>query len=1108
MEIAEFLSKYDKHPLLPKLNELNKSEKHIWLKGLCESLRSVFFSAYFSKFHENILFILGDDEEAAYFYNDLRQLLGKEATDVLFLPSSYKRAIKYGEKDSANSSQRAESLNLIQHADAGLMIVTYPQALVEKVISSASLAEKTLTLSVGQRIKMSAVSLSLLNFGFQRQDYVYEPGQFSIRGSIVDVFSFASEYPYRIDFFGDEIDTIRTFNVESQLSIDKQQKVSVVSKVDDAPQDAVPLFDFIPKDMLVVTDDYDGLLEAAKKLSDESQNILSSEDVESGIRKFSHLEMSLHNHFKTAKHLNFDAVPQPVFDKNFDRVFQDFQEKTDKQYQVYVMADDEHQTDRLKTIAESQNKKANFIPVLNTVHKGYVDNDMKICVYTDHQIFNRFHKYTLASERVRQDHAATMLKTLQNMEIGDLVAHIDYGIGKFGGLMTMDIQGRKQEVIKLIYRDDDLVFISIHSLHKISKYKPKETEMPHLSKLGTGAWQALKERTKKKVKDIAKDLILLYSRRRDEKGFAFSPDSFMQSELETSFLYEDTPDQSKATADVKRDMEKDTPMDRLICGDVGFGKTEVAIRSAFKAVADNKQVAVLVPTTVLAFQHFQTFSERLRNFPCRIDYLCRTRSAKDSKQVIEDIANGKINIIIGTHKLIGKTVKFQDLGLLIVDEEQKFGVSVKEKIRQMKVNVDTLTLTATPIPRTLQFSLMGARDLSVIKTPPPNRYPVQTQLTVFNNDVIRDAIKFELERNGQVFFINNRISTLEAMKSLINTLVPEARVVIGHGRMDGDQLEKVILDFLNYDYDVLLSTSIVESGIDISNCNTMIVNDAQNFGLSDLHQLRGRVGRSNRRAFCYLLSPPLTSLPEDSRRRLETIANFSDLGSGFNIAMQDLDIRGAGNLLGAEQSGFIADLGYETYYKILNEAVSELKETELAGDLGGEDKEESDNAYYVSDCQMETDLEVLIPADYVENVSERMNLYRELDSIPDEKSLQKFEADLKDRFGALPEATQNLLKLIRLRRQCIALGFEKCILKNGYLICHFTHQGDGYFKSKVFGRIIEYVSNHAAFSVFNAKNPQKLSVRFMDVKTLDRALQILVDCYGSVVEIIQTNSFL
>ncbi|MBQ0030396.1 MAG: transcription-repair coupling factor [Bacteroidales bacterium] len=1093
MELTDLLPVLQKHTQLKKLTTwLNGKNvnQHLWMKGMAGSVSPALFAAAFTDAFRSFLFVLDSQEDAAYFYHDLVQITGGE--DVCFFPSSYKRAVKYGEKDAGNEVMRTETLNAIESADGPLMLVTYPEALLEKVVSSSALKSKTLSLKAGQQIKLSSITYELSNFGFEKVDFVFQPGQFAVRGSILDVFSFSCDLPIRFDFFGDEIDSIRLFDVDTQLSKEKKDKISIVSDVNAGSAERISFFSFIPRDTVLAFNDYAYAGDCFAKSDEENveiEDLLSVSDFKSETQSFKLIEVGLHNHFTDSAVLEFHTSPQPVFNKNFDLVIENFKQMLKDKYQIFVMTDNVHQTDRLKAIFDDMNADIAFTPVEKTMHEGFVDKDVKICCYTDHQIFDRFHKYSLVSERARSGKASMTLKMLKSLKIGDYVSHIDFGIAKFGGLMKMVINDKQQEVIKLIFKDDDLVFISIHALHKIAKYRQKEGVEPKISKLGSGAWQALKDRTKKKVKDIARDLIALYARRRQEEGFAFSPDSFLQQELESSFLYEDTPDQLKATAEVKRDMEKNEPMDRLVCGDVGFGKTEIAIRAAFKAVADNKQVAVLVPTTVLAFQHYQTFSERLKTLPCRVEYLSRTRSAKDTKIVLKDLEEGKVNIIIGTHKLIGKTVKFKDLGLLIIDEEQKFGVSVKEKIRQMKVNVDTLTLTATPIPRTLQFSLLGARDLSIMTTPPPNRYPVQTQLCQFNEDVVRDAIKFELDRNGQVFFVSNRIASLQPLKDMINRLVPGARVVIGHGQMDGEALEKVILDFLNFDYDVLLSTSIIESGIDISNCNTIIINEAQNFGLSDLHQLRGRVGRSNRRAFCYLLSPPLSAMSDEGRRRLQTIETFSDLGSGFNIAMQDLDIRGAGNLLGAEQSGFIADLGYETYHKILTEAVNELKNDEFSELYA--DELDADSDTFVTECQIETDLELIIPEEYVDNVSERMNLYRDIDNLKDDKELEKFRNNLIDRFGPVPEQVENLLTIVRLRWDAVAIGIEKLVLKNNKMNCYLVQNPQSpFYQSKVFDALISYVSNHAVRSKFNP-NTQKPSVSFMDVRSVDEAMDIL-----------------
>lgn len=1092
LDLNDLMDVFKVHPKLPPISEwIMGNAPSLYVRGMEGSLKSFVFAYLYGLAPHSLFVVMNDSDDAAYFYHDLSQILGKEK--VLFFPSSYKRAVKYGQKDSANEVLRTEALAALESHEK-IIVVSYPEAISELVVSSKELNQKTLQLNVGQSVDMQFLTSSLDEFGFSKVDFVYEPGQFSVRGSILDIFSYSCEYPFRVDFFGDEVDSIRTFDIENQLSKEKRESISIVPNVHQKESTTVSLLNFLSKQTIMGFNDFGFVYDRITKYFEESEDhslLMAPSDYWGAISSFRRLEFGFHAWDNTIPMVEFSSQPQPLFHKNFDLASAHFKEMMAENYTLYVLSDSSRQTERLQNIFDDRGDRVSFTPVLKTIHEGFFDRDLKICCYTDHQFFDRFHKYNLRSDRAREGRVALTLKELSNFKIGDYVVHINQGVGRFGGLITTDVNGKKQEVIKIVYKDDDLLFVSIHSLHKISRYKGKEGDPPRINKLGSGAWQALKEKTKKKVKDIARDLILLYSKRRSEKGYSFSADSFLQSELEASFFYEDTPDQVKATADVKRDMERDMPMDRLICGDVGFGKTEVAVRAAFKAVTDNKQVAVLVPTTVLALQHYKTFSERLKDFPCRVDYLSRSRKPKDVRAIVKDLQEGNINILIGTHKLIGKEVKFKDLGLLIIDEEQKFGVSVKEKIRQMKVNVDTLTLTATPIPRTLQFSLMGARDLSIMRTPPPNRYPIQTELHSFNEDVIREAIQYEIDRNGQVFFINNRIQNLEELRLLINRLVPEARVAVGHGQMDGAELEKIIVDFLDYEYDVLIATSIIESGVDISNCNTIIINNAHHFGLSELHQLRGRVGRSNRRAFCYLLSPPLSGLTSDARRRLQAIESFSDLGSGFNIAMQDLDIRGAGNLLGAEQSGFIADLGYETYQKVLNEAVMELKEEEFA-DLYEEEKADTgEESVYVYDCQMETDMELMFPSDYIESVSERMNLYRELDNVKDEEALQAYEKRLEDRFGKLPQEAINLMQLVRLRWTAISLGFERLTLKNERMMCYFIEAEDSpYFQSKSFEKIIMYVTSHAIRCNFR-EQAGKRSVVFMDVRSVSEACNIL-----------------
>jgi len=1074
-------------------------ERNLFIKGVEGSFRALIFTSLYNFKPQNLFFIMNDMDDAAYFYHDLTQILDKER--VLFFPSSYKRAMKYGQKDSANEILRTEVLTAMGSSSDKFIVVSYPEAVAELVVSSSNLRDKTLKIHVGEMVDTQFVVNMLDEYGFSRVDFVYEPGQYSVRGSILDIFSFSYEYPFRIDFFGDEVESIRTFDIENQLSKDRRDEISIVSDVHDKEEVSVSLLKFVDKDTIFGFYDFGfayDRLEACREDAVSKSLLVDPAEILADIVNFRKIEFGTRPFSKETVTTTFHSLPQPLFHKNFDLVSENFKMMTEKGYHIYVLSDSERQTERLQTIFDDRGDNVTFTPILKTLHEGFIDNDAKVCCYTDHQIFDRYHKYSLRSDKAREGRVALTLKDLNSFKQGDYVVHIDHGVGRFGGLITTEVNGKRQEMIKLLYRDDDLLFVSIHALHKISRYKGRDGEPPRINKLGTGAWQTLKEKTKKKVKDIARDLILLYSKRRSEKGFAYSPDSFLQSELEASFIYEDTPDQVKATVDVKHDMECDLPMDRLICGDVGFGKTEIAIRAAFKAVTDNKQVAVLVPTTILALQHYKTFSERLKSFPCRVDYLSRSRKSKDVREIIKDLQTGNINILIGTHKIIGKEIKFKDLGLLVIDEEQKFGVSVKEKIRQMKVNVDTLTLTATPIPRTLQFSLMGARDLSVMHTPPPNRYPIQTELHTFNEDIIREAIQYEINRNGQVFFINNRINNLVDLQTMIKRLVPDARVAIGHGQMDGEELEKIIVDFLDYEYDVLIATSIVESGIDISNCNTIIINNAHNFGLSDLHQLRGRVGRSNRRAFCYLLAPPLSSLTQDARRRLQAIESFSDLGSGFNIAMQDLDIRGAGNMLGAEQSGFIADLGYETYQKILNEAVTELKEDEFS-DLYHDEQQEK-NEKFVTDCQMETDMELMFPSDYISNVSERMSLYRELDSVNDEAALNDFEKRLEDRFGKFPQQTLNLFQLVRLRWLAIDLGFERLTLKNERMVCYFIQVDDSpYYQSAAFGRVIYYMQNHAIRCKLRDQSGKR-SIVFTDVRSIEEAFNILDTITNSKVE--------
>ena len=1124
MTITELQQLYTKHPQVSKaLHLLNDaSVHHLFCGGLCASAASLFATALLQRAASPFVFILDDLESAGYFYHDLTQVLGSER--VLFFPSSFRRAIKYGQKDAGNEILRTEVLSRLQKQEEGLCVVTYPDALAEKVVSRGELTEKTLKLHVGERVDLSFVTEVLRSYEFEFVDYVYEPGQFAVRGSIVDVFSFSSEYPFRVDFFGDEVDSIRLFEVESQLSKEKKEEVVIVPDLSRSLEKGgtgglVSFLHFLPAQTVLAMHDLLWLQERVQAVHDESLSaqavaarqaeendsislegkLIDGSEFTAQVLEFRRLEFGHQSTGQPDAVLQFDTVAQPIFHKNFDLVTQCFLEYLQKGYTLYICSDSTKQTDRLRAIFDDRHaagaQPLDFTPVERTLHEGFADHELKMCIFTDHQLFDRFHKYSLKSDKARSGKVALSLKELNQFTPGDYVVHTDHGVGRFAGLMRVPNGDTTQEVMKLVYQNDDVVFVSIHSLHKVSKYKGKEGEAPRLNKLGTGAWEKLKDRTKKKIKDIARDLIKLYSQRREEKGFQYSPDSFLQQELEASFLYEDTPDQSKATAEVKADMESARPMDRLVCGDVGFGKTEVAVRAAFKAVADNKQVAVLVPTTVLAYQHFQTFKERLKNFPCRVEYLSRARTSAQVRAVIKGLEQGEVNIIIGTHRILGKDVKFHDLGLLIIDEEQKFGVSVKEKLRQLKVNVDTLTMTATPIPRTLQFSLLGARDLSVIQTPPPNRYPVQTEVHTFNEEVITDAINFEMSRNGQVFFVNNRISNLAELQALIQRRIPDCRVCIGHGQMEPAEMEKVILDFANYEYDVLLATTIIESGIDIPNANTILINQAQNFGLSDLHQMRGRVGRSNKKAFCYLLAPPLSTLTQEARRRLQAIENFSDLGSGIHIAMQDLDIRGAGNMLGAEQSGFIADLGYETYQKILTEAVRELKNDEFADLLADEQRADGSGQIsgeqFVEECQLESDLELLLPADYVTGSSERMLLYRELDGLTLDTEVAAFRERLEDRFGPVPPETEELLRVVALRRMAARLGVEKVFLKGGRMTLFFVSNPDSpYYQSQAFGRVIAYMMQFTRRCDLREQNNRR-SMVVKEVASVEQAVDVL-----------------
>ena len=1127
MNIQDLENLYAQLPQVSALaKELGKSSSTmIFLDGLVGSSAPMLFASLIKKCRPQVLFILQDAEEAGYFYHDLTQLLGDN--DVLFFPSSYRRAIKYAQRDAASEILRTEVLARLTSGAAGY-IVTYPEALAEMVVSKKSFDARQLVLEKGQVIAVGEIEKTLHEFGFREVDYVYEPGQFALRGSILDVYSYSCEFPYRIDFFGDEIDSIRTFEVEDQLSKDQRDRIEVVPQLS-MTDEKVPFLSFVPDEMFLATKDYlyvrdaidrayqEGFSTQARTELMEGATEMQQREIEQQLQResqlingvqfmadanrlrrieFGHRPSTQNSKFST---LHFDISVQPLFHKNFDLLAQTFEDYLLQGYQIYILADSQKQIQRLEDIF-AEKAKVPFTGVDKTLHEGFADNELRICVFTDHQIFDRFHKYNLKSDKARSGKMALTLKEIQQFEIGDFVVHVDHGVGKFGGLIRMPQGDGYQEMIKILYQHGDSIYVSIHSLYKVSKYKSQDGgDPPRLSTLGTGQWEKLKERTKNHIKDIARDLIKLYAKRRREKGFAFSHDTYLQHELEASFLYEDTPDQLKATQDVKADMEQAKPMDRLVCGDVGFGKTEVAVRAAFKAATDGKQVAVLVPTTVLAYQHFRTFSSRLKEMPVRVDYLTRARTTKQTTALLKDLADGKIDIIIGTHKLIGKSVKFKDLGLLIIDEEQKFGVSTKEKLRQLKSNVDTLTMSATPIPRTLQFSLVGARDLSVIQTPPPNRYPIQTEIHTFGSEIIVDAVNFEMSRNGQVYFVNNRISQLQEIADMIHKYIPDARIAIGHGQMKPEELEQIILDFSNYDYDVLLSTTIVENGIDIPNANTIIINGAHNFGLSDLHQMRGRVGRGNRKAFCYLLAPPLAALPADARRRLEALENFSDLGSGINIAMQDLDIRGAGNLLGSEQSGFISDLGYETYQKILNQAMTELRSEDpefIKAEKSDAKNAQSSifNLQWVDDCAIESDIEMYFPDLYVPSDSERMLLYRELDNLANsrrlEADLEAYRKRLKDRFGAIPPVAEELISVVPLRVQGKQLGIEKIMLKQQNMYLYFVSNNESpYYQGETFGRILDYVSRHPRRCNFREAKGKR-SVIISQVTSVEAALTI------------------
>ena len=1080
--------------------------QRLYLRGFAGSADALFAASVSAQVSGVQVFILNDKEEAAYFQNNLDNLLGENAS--FLFPSSYKKNSPGEEPDSSNVLLRAEVLTRINKGSARQLIVTYPEAIAEKVVTRKNLEQNSIDLRVHEKISIDFITEFLQHHGFEYTDFVAQAGEYSVRGGIVDIYSFANELPYRVEISGDETESIRTFDPETQLSVQAMNHVTIIPNVQTRLLQGgrTSFFSFIPASASVWIRDVRFVIDSLRKNAEGFTSVMKDDGVAavqpgelfesppeilSHFEKFTTVEFGITNYFENATQFDFDFTPQPSFNKNFSLLTKNLQQNTSQKIKNLLLTDSPKQSERLYSIFEDLEKKnptenkVGFTTMPLSLHQGFIDHDLKIACYTDHQIFDRYHRFRLKKNYSKSE--AITLKELYALKPGDFVTHIDHGIGRYGGLEIIDAGGTPQEAIRLVYKDNDILYVSIHSLHRIAKYTGKEGTAPSLHKLGSTAWSTLKQKTKKRVKDIAKDLIKLYAKRRARKGFAFSPDTYMQTELEAGFIYEDTPDQLKATREVKKDMEKEYPMDRLICGDVGFGKTEVALRAAFKAVNDSKQVAVLVPTTILALQHYQTFKDRLKDFPCNIDYINRFKSAAKQKETLKKLEEGKIDIIIGTHRLLGKDVRFKDLGLMIVDEEQKFGVASKEKLRALRVDVDTLTLTATPIPRTLQFSLMGARDMSIINTPPPNRFPITTELHVFNDQLIREAINYEVERGGQVFFIHNRVSDIHDMAGMIQKLCPHVSIAVGHGQMDGGQLEEVMLKFVSGESDVLISTTIIESGLDIANANTIIINQAQNFGLSDIHQMRGRVGRSNKHAFCYLLTPPETVLTTEARQRLKAIEEFSDLGSGFNIAMRDLDIRGAGNLLGGEQSGFISEIGYEMYHKILDEAIEELKETEFAELF----REETASKPFVRDCVIETDLEIMLPTDYVNSVNERLLLYKEVDAITEEDALKVFENNLVDRFGPLPQQARELLSTIRLRWLAGKLGFEKISLRNKKLTGYFvSNPASHFYSSDVFSGIMQFVKENPARLKLRQEH-NKLSLTMQQVETVSDANEIL-----------------
>ncbi|RTY96020.1 transcription-repair coupling factor [Flavobacterium sp. GT3R68] len=1115
MSKSALLGKYDKSSKVNQIAEsLQQRENKIHLKGLLGSSTSFVIRSLFSKSELPFLLVLQDKEEAAYILNDLEQLVGEQ--DVLFYPGSYRRPYQIEDTDNANVLLRAEVLNRINSRKKPAIIVSYPEALFEKVVTKKELEKNTLKVAVGDKISIEFINEVLFEYEFKRVDFITEPGEFSVRGGIIDVFSFSNDNPYRIEFFGNEVDSIRSFDVETQLSIEKQRKITIIPNVENKffQENRESFLEYIHEKTVLFIQDTDALFSKLDKLFQKAEETFAALNAtvkhlepqqlflnqSAFIKKaldFTIIELGTKPIFKTQKTFEFHIQPQPSFNKQFDLLLNNLGDNHFNGIKNYLFCSNDAQAKRFHDIfqtldeANHESIRKQYDTIVLPLYQGFIDEEMQIACYTDHQIFERYHKFSIKNGYSKKQ--TITLKELTTLSVGDYVTHIDHGIGRFGGLQKIQVEGKTQEAIKLVYADNDIVYVSIHSLHKISKFNGKDGSPPKIYKLGSNAWKVLKQKTKARVKHIAFNLIQLYAKRKLEKGFRYKPDSYLQLELESSFIYEDTPDQTKSTQEVKNDMESDRPMDRLVCGDVGFGKTEVAIRAAFKAVDNGKQVAILVPTTILAFQHYRTFTERLKDMPVTIGYLNRFRTAKQKTETLKELADGKLDIVIGTHQLVNKNVVFKDLGLLIVDEEQKFGVNVKDKLKTIAANVDTLTLTATPIPRTLQFSLMAARDLSVITTPPPNRYPIETHVVGFSEELIRDAISYEIQRNGQVFFINNRIENIKEVAGMIQRLVPGARVGIGHGQLDGKKLEELMLAFMNGEFDVLVATTIIESGLDVPNANTIFINNANNFGLSDLHQMRGRVGRSNKKAFCYFICPPYSAMTDDARKRIQALEQFSELGSGFNIAMKDLEIRGAGDLLGGEQSGFINEIGFDTYQKIMNEAIDELKENEFKELYADEDKGEEKE--YVKDIQIDTDFELLFPDEYINNISERLNLYNELSLIKDEDSLLKYENKLIDRFGPLPKPAIALLNSIKIKWIATKLGVEKLVMKQGKMICYFvSDQQSQYYQSERFHQVLQFVQKHPTLCKMKEKqtvNGLRLLLTFENVKSIRKALEMI-----------------